>query len=183
MDARAERRDAAPGRGDDEPLGARRRWPGKNIDQTVALEPEACRANICPKSRSSSTARPQTVEFEHGKLPYSHHGKPESFLDVAKNFDVPLEHACGGSCACTTCHVIIREGDAEPERDAGRRGRSPRHGVGPDAAVAARLPGGHHAATSSASCRCTRATTCRKAAASSSASRTGRSARRRRSTP
>jgi len=23
---------------------------------------------------------------------------------------VPLEHACGGSCACTTCHVIIREG-------------------------------------------------------------------------
>ncbi len=52
----------------------------------------------------------QTVEFEHGKLPYSHHGKPESFLDVAKNLHVPLEHACGGSCACTTCHVIIREG-------------------------------------------------------------------------
>jgi len=52
----------------------------------------------------------RTVEFEHGKLPYTHHGKPESFLDVAKNFDVPLEHACGGSCACTTCHVIIREG-------------------------------------------------------------------------
>ena len=50
------------------------------------------------------------VEFEHGKLPYSHHGKPESFLDVAKNLDVPLEHACGGSCACTTCHVIVLEG-------------------------------------------------------------------------
>ena len=30
----------------------------------------------------------KTVEFEHGKLPYSHHGKPESFLDVAKNFDI-----------------------------------------------------------------------------------------------
>ena len=26
----------------------------------------------------------QTVEFQHGELPYSHHGKPESFLDVAK---------------------------------------------------------------------------------------------------
>src|SRR5204862_4412753 len=52
----------------------------------------------------------QTVEFETGHLPYSHHGKPESFLDVAKNHGVPLEHACGGSCACTTCHVIIREG-------------------------------------------------------------------------
>ena len=22
-----------------------------------------------------------------------------------------LEHACGGFCACTTCHVIIREGE------------------------------------------------------------------------
>ena len=54
----------------------------------------------------------QTVEFQHGELPYSHHGKPESFLDVAKNFDIPLEHACGGSCACTTCHLIVREGMA-----------------------------------------------------------------------
>ena len=23
---------------------------------------------------------------------------------------IPLEHACGGSCACTTCHLIIRSG-------------------------------------------------------------------------
>ena len=52
----------------------------------------------------------QTIEFEHGQVPYSHHGKPESFLDLAKHFHVALEHACGGSCACTTCHVIIREG-------------------------------------------------------------------------
>lgn len=51
-----------------------------------------------------------TVEFEHGKLEYQHHGLPESFLDVAMNFGVPLEHACGGSCACTTCHLIIRKG-------------------------------------------------------------------------
>lgn len=51
-----------------------------------------------------------TVEFERGQLPYSNHGKPESFLDVAKHFGVPLEHACGGNCACTTCHVIVREG-------------------------------------------------------------------------
>ena len=60
----------------------------------------------------------QTVEFEHGKLPYSHHGKPESFLDVAKNLGVPLEHACGGSCACTTCHLFVRKGEenlSEPE--------------------------------------------------------------------
>jgi 2Fe-2S ferredoxin len=52
----------------------------------------------------------KTVEFQHGTLPYSNHGKPESFLDVSKTFDLGLEHACGGNCACTTCHVIIREG-------------------------------------------------------------------------
>ena len=52
----------------------------------------------------------RTVEFEHGKLPYDGHGLPESFLDVAMNLGIPLEHACGGSCACTTCHLFIREG-------------------------------------------------------------------------
>jgi 2Fe-2S ferredoxin len=51
-----------------------------------------------------------TVEFERGKLFYEGHGLHESFLDVAMNFGIPLEHACGGSCACTTCHVIIRKG-------------------------------------------------------------------------
>ena len=85
----------------------------------------------------------QTVEFEHGKLPYSHHGMPESFLDVAKNLGVPLEHACGGSCACTTCHVIIREGEqnlSEMQDD-----EADRLDTAWDLTtqLAARLPGGH----------------------------------------
>src|SRR4029450_1444838 len=63
-----------------------------------------------PKVTYIIDGEPTVVEFEHGQLPYTHHGKPESFLDLAKNLHVPLEHACGGSCACTTCHVIIREG-------------------------------------------------------------------------
>jgi 2Fe-2S ferredoxin len=47
---------------------------------------------------------------EKGKLPYFEHGKPESILDIALNFGVHLDHACGGNCACTTCHVIVKEG-------------------------------------------------------------------------
>lgn len=35
----------------------------------------------------------------------------ESVLDVAIANDVPLQHACGGFCACTTCHVIVKSGD------------------------------------------------------------------------
>lgn len=52
----------------------------------------------------------KTVEFDPATLPYSRHGKPASVLDVALNFGVPLEHACGGVCACTTCHVWVRQG-------------------------------------------------------------------------
>ena len=52
----------------------------------------------------------QTVEFENGKLDYMEHGKPQSILDVAMNFGIHLEHACGGSCACTTCHVVVKKG-------------------------------------------------------------------------
>ena len=52
----------------------------------------------------------KTVEFEHGKLPYQEHGKPESILDVALNNGIFLDHACGGNCACTTCHIWVKEG-------------------------------------------------------------------------
>ena len=52
----------------------------------------------------------KTVEYEAGKLPYHEHGKPESLLDICLNFGMHLEHACGGSCACTTCHVIVTKG-------------------------------------------------------------------------
>jgi 2Fe-2S ferredoxin len=53
----------------------------------------------------------RTVEFEFGTLPYERHGKPMSFLDVAENNHIFLDHACGGVCACSTCHVLIKEGD------------------------------------------------------------------------
>lgn len=34
----------------------------------------------------------------------------ESLLDIALNNDVPLQHACGGFCSCTTCHIYVRSG-------------------------------------------------------------------------
>ncbi len=42
----------------------------------------------------------------------------ETVLDVALNNGIEIEHACEKSCACTTCHVIIREGfDSLEESD------------------------------------------------------------------
>lgn len=52
-----------------------------------------------------------TREFEPGTLPYREHGKRGSILDCALNFGVAVEHTCGGNCACTSCHVIIRAGE------------------------------------------------------------------------
>ena len=33
-----------------------------------------------------------------------------TICDAALDNDIEIEHACEKSCACTTCHVIIREG-------------------------------------------------------------------------
>jgi len=40
------------------------------------------------------------IEAEPGK----------SICDNLLDHDIEIEHACEKSCACTTCHVIVREG-------------------------------------------------------------------------
>lgn len=46
----------------------------------------------------------------------------KSLCDVLLANDIEIEHACEKSCACTTCHVVIREGfnslaDAEEKEE------------------------------------------------------------------
>lgn len=44
--------------------------------------------------------------------------KGQSVLDVALDNGIFIEHACEMSCACTTCHVVLREGfDSMEESD------------------------------------------------------------------
>ena len=54
----------------------------------------------------------KTVEVDDERYPLADHGKPGSLLDIALAHGIELEHNCGGSCACTTCHVIVRDGEA-----------------------------------------------------------------------
>jgi 2Fe-2S ferredoxin len=58
-----------------------------------------------------SGAPEQIIEFDPAKAPFQHDGKPDSILDVLLGHGVHLEHACGGNCACTTCHVIVKSGE------------------------------------------------------------------------
>ena len=53
----------------------------------------------------------KTVEVDDEKYPLADHGRPGSLLDIALANDIELEHNCGGSCACTMCHVIVKEGE------------------------------------------------------------------------
>jgi len=52
----------------------------------------------------------RVIEFDPARAPFQHDGKPGSILDVLLGHGIHLEHACGGNCACTTCHVIVKGG-------------------------------------------------------------------------
>jgi ferredoxin, 2Fe-2S len=54
----------------------------------------------------SSTA----VAVDPTKIPYGPTGLPGSILDIAMGHGLDLEHVCGGVCACSTCHVMVKQG-------------------------------------------------------------------------
>lgn len=37
-------------------------------------------------------------------------GEGESLLEVAIDHGINIEHACGGVCACSTCHIYVEQG-------------------------------------------------------------------------
>ena|SRR5690349_4796889 len=51
-----------------------------------------------------------TVEVDPEQIPYGVTGLPGSILDIALAAGIEIDHACGGVCACSTCHCIVREG-------------------------------------------------------------------------
>ena len=53
-----------------------------------------------------------TVEVDPAKVPYSRDGQKGSILEIALGNGIEIDHACGGVCACSTCHVIVKSGIA-----------------------------------------------------------------------
>jgi 2Fe-2S ferredoxin len=84
--------------------------PLSSLNLSKPVGPGMVRVTFLPENKS--------VEFAYDTMPYDGHGLPMSFLDVAENYGIFLDHACGGVCACTTCHLWVKEGAAgisEPE--------------------------------------------------------------------
>ncbi|MBI1335631.1 MAG: 2Fe-2S iron-sulfur cluster binding domain-containing protein [Phycisphaera sp.] len=54
---------------------------------------------------------PEPLTGKHDKLVKVMAAKGENLLDVALDHGINVEHACGGVCACSTCHVYIRSGE------------------------------------------------------------------------
>jgi 2Fe-2S ferredoxin len=73
-----------------------------DVDLSQPPAPNMVRVTFEPENK--------TVEFPFGSLPYDGHGEPMSFLDIAENYNIFLDHACGGVAACTTCHVFLKKG-------------------------------------------------------------------------
>ena len=56
------------------------------------------------------TGERHEIHVEPDKIPYSETGRIGSLLDIALGAGLDIDHACGGVCACSTCHVIVKEG-------------------------------------------------------------------------
>jgi ferredoxin, 2Fe-2S len=71
-----------------------------------------------PSKSYPSTFLPmnERVVVDPAELPYSRDGQPGSILEIALGHGIAIDHACGGVCACSTCHVIVKQGfDSIPE--------------------------------------------------------------------
>lgn len=50
------------------------------------------------------------IEVDPAKIPYDRTGQPGSILEIALGHGIEIDHACGGVCACATCHIKVRGG-------------------------------------------------------------------------
>ena len=53
------------------------------------------------------TGERKIFEVNPPDLPYGRTGLEGSVLDIAEGAGLEIDHACGGVCACATCHVLV----------------------------------------------------------------------------
>ena len=56
------------------------------------------------------TGEKKSILVDPKDLPYGRTGLEGSLMDIAFEAGIEVDHACGGVCACATCHVHVTEG-------------------------------------------------------------------------
>ena len=56
------------------------------------------------------TQETKEIIVQPDDIPYGRSGLEGSLMDIAEGAGVEIDHACGGVCACATCHVYVTKG-------------------------------------------------------------------------
>ena len=56
------------------------------------------------------TQETKEIVVQPDEIPYGRSGLEGSLMDIAEGAGVEIDHACGGVCACATCHVYVTNG-------------------------------------------------------------------------
>src|SRR5215510_13269288 len=82
--------------------------PGQNpyIEANVSPPEQKYKLTVIDEDKKE-----HVLEIDPAKVPYEDHGLPGSILDICMGHGIELDHACGGVCACSTCHVHVLEGE------------------------------------------------------------------------
>ena len=56
------------------------------------------------------TQETKEIVVQPSDIPFGRTGVEGSLMDIAGGAGVAIDHACGGVCACATCHVYVTKG-------------------------------------------------------------------------
>ncbi|MBK9336142.1 MAG: 2Fe-2S iron-sulfur cluster binding domain-containing protein [Lewinellaceae bacterium] len=81
-------------------------------NSTFALQSEN---RINRTNRINQTVATIKFQFEDKSIPektVTGDFLDQSILELTEEYDIHLNHNCGGVCACSTCHVYVESGEA-----------------------------------------------------------------------
>jgi len=76
----------------------------KKVEATKPAEPFQVTFRI------EETQEEKIFVVQPDQIPYGRTGLEGSLMDLAEGAGIEIDHACGGVCACATCHVYVTEG-------------------------------------------------------------------------
>ncbi len=94
--------------------GRRLEWTDSNVQYEATF---AMSTQMTTPSSNTETASVTFILEDPHELTDTHQEEwvlegpvGQNLLDIALEAGINIEHACGGVCACSTCHVYVEEG-------------------------------------------------------------------------